>query len=529
MPPRRRRGETLVDLQHLLEDLRDAYSGAVEETILTELVANSLDAGASRIQFFVDAARSALVVVDDGRGMQWKQLRDFHNLATSSKVRGEGIGFAGVGVKLALLVCREVITESRRGKSHVATRWHLASRHRAPYELLPPPGHAGARGTAVRLNLENPLSPLLDAGYIEHALRTHYQPLLDPAFDGPLRELYPAGVGFEINGIRLGARACDAPEIAGLEVRIGRQRKPSGFGYLARAPISLAEHRRGLAISTFGKVIRQGWDWLGVFPSDPGRVTGILEVPALAGCLTLNKGDFVRSGTRGAAYLAYRRAIQQVVQRQLSVWGDASPIAEDARRRAARPVERDLERVLVELAGEFPLLSSLVEHRSGGQKKLPLMGSGGSSPASASEPASVSVSDPSSDPLDAIAETRTPDSAVATLAPPEISGRPGPHGVPDPTVPATRKPGRYGLTIEYEDRPGSLELGRLVESAVVVNSTHPAYSRAVQSSSVGYHLALTVALALAPLAVAAAGEHAFVTAFLSKWGEAVKPAKRRRA
>lgn len=43
--PRRRRGETLVDLQHLLEDLRDAYPGAVEETILTELVANSLDAG----------------------------------------------------------------------------------------------------------------------------------------------------------------------------------------------------------------------------------------------------------------------------------------------------------------------------------------------------------------------------------------------------------------------------------------------------------------------------------------------------
>jgi hypothetical protein len=29
-------GETRVDLQHLLEDLRDAYTGALEETILTE-------------------------------------------------------------------------------------------------------------------------------------------------------------------------------------------------------------------------------------------------------------------------------------------------------------------------------------------------------------------------------------------------------------------------------------------------------------------------------------------------------------
>jgi hypothetical protein len=40
--------ETRVDLLHLLEDLRDAYPGAVEETILTEVVANSLDSAATR-------------------------------------------------------------------------------------------------------------------------------------------------------------------------------------------------------------------------------------------------------------------------------------------------------------------------------------------------------------------------------------------------------------------------------------------------------------------------------------------------
>ena len=42
-------GETRVDLQHLLEDLRDAYTGALEETILTEVVANALDSGAVHI------------------------------------------------------------------------------------------------------------------------------------------------------------------------------------------------------------------------------------------------------------------------------------------------------------------------------------------------------------------------------------------------------------------------------------------------------------------------------------------------
>ena len=41
-------GETRVDLQHLLEGLRDAYSGSLEQTILTEVIANALDALASR-------------------------------------------------------------------------------------------------------------------------------------------------------------------------------------------------------------------------------------------------------------------------------------------------------------------------------------------------------------------------------------------------------------------------------------------------------------------------------------------------
>ena len=48
---------------------------------------------------------------------------------------------------------------------------------------------------------------------------------------------------------------------------------------------------------------------------------------------------------------------------------------------------------------------------------------------------------------------------------------------------------------------------------------------------IGYHIALTVALALAPLAVGAAGEHAFLTQFLAQWGSSHKAPReiRRRA
>ena len=196
-------GETRVDLQHLLEDLRDAYTGALEETILTEVVANALDSGATRIRLLTNPADGTLTIVDDGRGMQRRELARYHDVAASTKARGEGIGFAGVGIKLGLLVSREVITETRRGATHVATRWHLASRHRAPWKWIPPAGLTASRGTAVRLTLTNQLSPLLDGGYLEETVRRHFEPLLDPAFDDLLRRHYRDGVMFEVDGREL--------------------------------------------------------------------------------------------------------------------------------------------------------------------------------------------------------------------------------------------------------------------------------------------------------------------------------------
>ena len=92
------------------------YAGALEETILTEVVANALDSGASRIRLLTSAADATFTVVDDGRGMLRRELARFHDVAASSKRRGEGIGFAGVGIKLGLLVSREVVTETRRGR-----------------------------------------------------------------------------------------------------------------------------------------------------------------------------------------------------------------------------------------------------------------------------------------------------------------------------------------------------------------------------------------------------------------------------
>ena len=91
-----------------------------------------------------------------------------------------------------------------------------------------------------------------------------------------------------------------------------------------------------------------------------------------------------------------------------------------------------------------------------------------------------------------------------------------------PGLGGPRRPARYGLAIQFESRPDEPELGRLVESTVWVNEAHPAYRRAAASRSEGYHLALAVAMALAPLAVEPAQERVFVNLFLESWGGALE-------
>ncbi len=526
-------GETRVDLEHLLEDLRDAYPYSIAETILTEIIANSLDSGASRITMTADPAQSTLTVVDNGSGMQRKAMRQYHDIAASTKIRGQGIGFAGVGIKLGLLVCEEVITETKRESTHVATRWHLASRHRAPWQWVSPIGLVGEQGTAVRLKLQTPLSPLLDPGFLEGVMRRHFQPLLESTFDSFLASYYPARITFEVNGRSLERHPMSAPDQAPLTIRLARRRKPSALGYMARHPALLPEDQRGIAISTLGKVIKCGWDWLGVTSLQSERINGLIEVPDLAASLTLNKGDFIRTGTRGAVYLAYRKAIQETVSRQLEAWGDGRARTPEASSRMMRPLERDMDRVLEELSDDFPLLGSLVERRSGGQKRLPIDGKTTDfakgieaiavlAPSTAelepngTEPAQPQTPALPTDQGSTVTESATPKTPNSTSA-----LLPSGHG-------RSRTPMRYGLVIQFEDNPDNSELGRLFESTVWINQAHPAYRRALASRSVGYHISLAVVLALAPLAVEPDQEHTFITKFLSHWGQALDQPQRHR-
>ena len=207
--------------------------------------------------------------------------------------------------------------------------------------------------------------------------------------------------------------------------------------------------------------------------------------------------------------------------------------------------------MLEDLADDFPLLQSLVNRRTGGQKRLPMPGRG---------------SDRTPGPLFANLltageedEGREPQPADARPEPPSNpppgSEQPMPNGDSDrqdeppaagpppgdrppragdealagavESIGARRRAARYGLLVQFESLPDNLELARLVDSTVWINDAHPAYTRAAASRSLGYHTALAVALSLAPLTVEPAEEHAFITQFLAQWGSTSSTTRRR--
>jgi hypothetical protein len=190
--------------------------------------------------------------------------------------------------------------------------------------------------------------------------------------------------------------------------------------------------------------------------------------------------------------------------------------------------------VLEELSDDFPLLASLVERRAGGQKRLPIDGKltdraagtetiavlAAPSTAEVPRPNETEPAQPETPPPPTDQDTAMIEPATSTIPDSTFAMLPG-HG-------RSRAPMRYGLGVQFEDCPDTSELGRLVESTVWINQAHPAYRRAAASRSVGYHISLAVALALAPLAVEPDQEHAFITKFLSHWGQALDQPQRHR-
>ena len=507
-------GETRVNLKHLLEDIRDSYPCSQEEAIITELIANALDSGASKISFMIDSKIRTMRVVDNGKGMNDREFEEYHDIAATTKTRGKGIGFAGVGVKLSLLCAKSVITETKSGPFHKATHWSLESAQRAPWRYIGPARFVyPSNGTAVSIILNNSDSDLLSVDFIRRVIQTHFYPILQKEFMERIlsKHVYKNGVIFLVNDQKVGLpKEKYFDQSSFFVVKLGKRGKPVGIGFLGKSRDELPEEERGIAISTYGKVIKRGWDWISISPRNPTRLTGIVENPQFSEILTTNKADFLRDANSLPKYYRYRRAIQEAIEPILRKFGETSTPREHIEEEF-HPLEKEIEQVLRNMLNDFPELSPLFGRKRGG------------------EPAEGVVPDINAPPIGKTAEgvdviTGTlggsgQGSGIEGLA----GGIPGQRIEPDPEKTelgkmheGRRKP--PGLMIAFKESPDRKELGWLIESTVWINKSHPAYKRAFDGKAEDYHIVISVAWVLSEYLEAEKSPLIFMNRFLSSWG-----------
>lgn len=121
-----------IDVLHALEDFLDAYDNH-SEMVVTEAIANAIDVGATSISvsFGIDSDGNQYISFhNDGPPMNKKQFDDYHVIARSSKAKGSGIGFAGIGAKVYLAAWEKTVitTETIGGTASFASKMYVKNR-----------------------------------------------------------------------------------------------------------------------------------------------------------------------------------------------------------------------------------------------------------------------------------------------------------------------------------------------------------------------------------------------------------------
>lgn len=501
--------ETRVNIKHLLEDMRDSYGSPLEEVILTELIANALDSEATRLNFTVHPDERFLRLVDNGVGMKRAQLKDYHNIASSDKIRGQGIGFAGVGAKLSLLLAERVVTESKGGRgSRAATEWRLTNPYRAPWKFVPTTEAVSfPRGTSVTMHFTDDQPHLLRKEFVADTVIKHFYPLLHEYLaEEILHYVYKKGVEITVNGEILSLSSEEQRIDNGFTVFLGKGSRPIGAGFLTKKVLEQGwlarlagkmpdEHHiaSGLSVSTYGKVIKTGWEWVGIMPKSAEALVGVVEIPALSEVLTTNKSDFLTDAAHLRKFYRLRKAVQEAIVPVLRSLGEFAQEQKTNVTKNVKPLERQIETALGGMSSEFPELETLLGSRRGSA-----VGAG-------------KGNDRQKGKNDVADGARDVSGQVITGVQDEKKKR----AKKGEQIVSRKKP---GLTLILEDLADVPEtLGRIIEDTVSINTLHPVWKKALATKQEEYHILVVVGLVLAEFVAPEKHPIEFLAKFLSSW------------
>ena len=506
-----RQRESGVNFQNLIHDLAEMYQQGVDEVVVVELVANSLDAGATRIAIDYNPSNNVLVITDNGQGMDTGQFEQYHDFAAGLKTRGSGIGFAGVGAKISFNAADRVITETVGPDFSGGSNWHFAANGRLLWEEMPVANLSGS-GTRVEVHFRKDVTTsYADSESLLRLLQRSYLPLLDAKFLDLYQRLslYSSALRFVVNG-----QEHQPTNVAADFIREARQElfpkiggKAAGFGVLglAESDYPLGADIGGVLLCTHGKVIKA--DLFNQFPGSYGpRIFGIVEMPGFIDFITTAKTDFNRGKGKGQAFERLYGPLRQDFRNWLAALGVQQAETENTGETAR--LERELRRI----AESIPEISDFFGFRN--RTKVLQAKDDGETAAEQHDGAEITYPDGEGEGGHHNPGPLGPgdDPGTALVANPE-SGT-------ERATPITRQ-ARRGPRIAFDSRPDREELAWVDGNTVTINTGHPAYKKA-DANATARHTHNIFAIAGAIQKFLAGPENAvdtmFVDRMLAAWG-----------
>lgn len=278
-----RQFSTVSDWKKLIKDFRDQFPYDSLTALIVETFANALDAKATRVGIELDG--DTFRIMDNGKGMTRYSFGEYHNIASLTKRRGEGIGFAGVGAKVFLDRAEFVVTETRSRDFSGASRWAFRqeSLEWEPIQLPNKLSYHFGTCVEVKLKLDEDISKLKKE-FVERVIREYYNAVLSGYY---CLEKATAN-GKEVKPWQLPREKVEGRK--DFDFKYGRHRIR---GFFIKSTDVVPEEFQGPFIVVYGKTVMQ-W-WFRQYPLKSETIHSLILADHLIEILRTSKSDFERT------------------------------------------------------------------------------------------------------------------------------------------------------------------------------------------------------------------------------------------
>lgn len=437
------------------------------EVVITEIIANSLDAGATQISVDYDPKVKKLVIADNGKGMGANQFDEYHDFAAGLKTRGTGIGFAGVGAKVSFNVAAKVVTHTKSVNFSGGSNWYLNLDNDLVWEDVET-DILNNNGTRVEITFNSEAEiPYSSTEDLTRLLKVHFLPLFDSTFldlYGYLKAYSPS-IRFSVNG-EIIKPVSVIKEFCLEHVKEfypERNGKKVGFGIFGLAPedYPLGINHCGVLICAYGKVIKTE-----LFNQFPGiytsRLFGLVEIPELVEFLTTSKTDFIKSKKTHKSFESYYGPLRN----DFKAWLKELGLQENEVENSSETVK--IERELKKILDDIPELSDFLGFRH--PKKILQISSNGSTPATLQE------GNNTTSPIGGEGNNGGSDPPVDTGDNPGNAPVPDSDSTQNNATPISRT-SKKGPKVMFSSRPDRTDMAWVEANNIVINTSHSSYTK----------------------------------------------------